>query len=48
VTLALGYGKPVILFGPEKAFYGFPPGPPRTAELTVVREFVLSALSGRG
>lgn len=40
VSLALQYGKPMILFGPEEAFAKFPDAPTRVHELDEVREFL--------
>lgn len=40
VSLALTFGKPLILFGPEDAFERFPGHPSRTDDILEVREFL--------
>jgi uncharacterized protein (TIGR00725 family) len=40
VALALKYKKPMVLFGPEKAFEKFPEMPTRVDEIEQVREFL--------
>lgn len=43
VSLALQYGKPMILFGPAEAFEGFPEQRTRVSDIDAVREFLDTA-----
>ena len=46
VSLAIMFKKPMILFGPAKAFEKFPAEPTRVEDINEVREFLEKTISG--